>query len=195
MIAAVKHNLGNLTNFNGRDGRPTFWWYVLFLVVAQYLVGIVATIPMMAGVMTTAFDAAQAGVDQTQMQETMFAGMADSMRSVMWVGVVTSIVCALLILASFVRRLHDSGKSGYWAIIPMVTQAVAMYFSVQMMGQIDEIFAAASDPEQMQQIQREMMIQGGGFVGYIGYLFVIVMGVLKSDEGPNQYGDAPVSLS
>ena len=195
MIEAIKYNLRNLTNFNGRDARPTFWWYVLFLVVAQYLVSLVATVPMMVGAMSGAFEAAQAGVDGQQVEAQMMAQMAESMRMVMWVGVVIGIISAAMILASFVRRLHDSGKSGYWAIIPMLTQAASMVFSIRMMDMIGELFTTAYDPAQMQQFQNEMMWQSGGFVGWIGYLFVIVMGVLASDEGPNKYGEEPVRFS
>ena len=39
-------------------------------------------------------------------------------------------------------------------------------------------------------MQAEMGLPG--MVGYIGYLVVIIFGVLKSEDGPNQYGEEPV---
>lgn len=191
MIEAIKYNLANLTNFEGRESRPTFWWYVLFLIVVQYVISFIATVPMVFGAMGSAFDAVQSGASEQTMQADMFSAMADSMRTVMWVGVVLGVIAALMIVAAFVRRLHDSGRSGYWAIIPMVTQAIAMIASVRMMGQIEEIFTTAisSDPAQLQQMQADLMLQSGGWVGYIGYLVVIVFGVWSSDPGPNKYGD------
>ena len=34
MLDAIKHGLGNIINFTGRDARQPFWYYVLFAYIA-----------------------------------------------------------------------------------------------------------------------------------------------------------------
>lgn len=57
MLGAVKYNLANLANFKGRDARQTFWYYVLFLVIVQFAVSMVFTIPMYVSMFTGVFEA------------------------------------------------------------------------------------------------------------------------------------------
>ena len=58
MLGAIKYNLKHLLDFSGRDARQTFWYYILFLVVLQFLVGMIAIIPSMVTIMGDTFTAA-----------------------------------------------------------------------------------------------------------------------------------------
>ena len=40
MIEAVKYGLANYVNFEGRTGRATFWWWVLAVILAAIVAGI-----------------------------------------------------------------------------------------------------------------------------------------------------------
>ena len=191
MIDAIKYNLAHLTNFSGRNARPTFWWYVLFLVVAQFVAGFHAAIPMVVSSTTTAFDTIQSGGDPEQIQATMFAGMADAMETQIYIGAVLSIVIMLLLVASFVRRLHDAGFSGLVAIIPFGLQLIAVAGNISMIGKMQELFTVANDPVQMQQMQADMMFTPGSIAGWIAILVVVGFGVMNSQNGPNRYGDEP----
>ncbi|MBD3814359.1 MAG: DUF805 domain-containing protein, partial [Betaproteobacteria bacterium] len=66
MLGSIKYNLANLANFNGRDARQTFWYYVLFLVVIQFGAGIIAAIPMYSQIFSSAFNGAQSGMSEQQ---------------------------------------------------------------------------------------------------------------------------------
>ena len=57
MLNAIKYNLSNLTNFEGRDARQTFWYYVLIIVVVQYAIQIFASIPMYVSMFSNMFAA------------------------------------------------------------------------------------------------------------------------------------------
>lgn len=61
--------------------------------------------------------------------------------------IIAWVILFLPSLAVFVRRLHDSGKTGWWWFI--------------------------------------------GLVPLIGFIVLLVFLLTPSDEGPNQYGDAP----
>ncbi len=192
-IAAVKHNLAHLTDFSGRDARPTFWWYVLFLVVAQFVVGFLASIPLVASGMGTAFEAAQSGADPAQLEAQMMAGMADGLATTMWISVATTVVVALLLVAAFVRRLHDSGQPGFWAIVPLATQAAAIVASIGSVGSVQEMMRSASSAAELQAMQGDIASNPLNHIGWLGYLIVIGFGLLKSQSGANKYGPPPAA--
>lgn len=196
MIAAIKHNLSNLTNFNGRDARPTFWWYVLFLVIMQFVVGLLASIPLIGASVGTAMDAVQSGADQATMQADMMASMAEAMDTVIWVGVASEIVMVLLLVASFVRRLHDSGNSGWWAAIPVATQLAGVFGAVTTIDRAKELMVLSADisrMEEAQALQADMMAEPLNWVSWIGVIVVLVFGVMSSQKEANKYGEPPAA--
>ena len=197
MLGAIKYNLTHLLDFGGRDARQTFWYYVLFLVVLNFVIGLVVAIPIMVGVMGTAFEAAQAGIDPEDLQVQMAAQMQGALGGTLWISLATNAATALLMLAAFVRRLHDSGKSGWWAAVPLAAQAVSTLVSFRMMDATQALMRDAmvmgGDPVKLQAIMdRQSEFAAYGLLGWIGPLVVIGFGILGSTEGPNKYGDAPV---
>lgn len=197
MLNAIKYNLANLANFNGRDARQTFWYYVLFLVVLQFVIGIIASIPMYFTMFSGMFDAASQGGDPEMAMATMVDDMVDQIRIQVVIGIVLSVITACLVVASFVRRLHDAGFSGWIAIVPLATQAFSLVYSFTYLDRMEELMTQSmanamnntgGDPFAMQAEMGAL-----GLVGWIGYIVVIGFGVLPSKDGPNKYGDEPVS--
>ena len=192
MLGAIKYNLSNLTNFNGRDARQTFWFYVLFLVIVQYAIGLLVAAPMMGGVMQEAFRGASQGVPQAELQQEMMRTMGGSLRMSMIASAFVALVAALCLIASFVRRLHDSNRPGWIAAIPFLLVLVSHSAALANMDAFLDAMMNA-DPNNhfaMMQAQRPLLMTGA--VSWIGYLMVIVFGVWPSTEGPNRYGDEPV---
>jgi len=94
-VHATRSVLTNLTNFSGRASRSECWWWFAIAFVGLF----VAT--MLVSVLTLTLIGA--GPE----------GWAIAMMSV-WVG------AFLLGLAVSVRRLHDTGRSGWWWLIAFV---------------------------------------------------------------------------
>ena len=197
MLGAIRYNFANLANFHGRDARQTFWYYVLFLIVIQFAISMVGTVPMYIEMFTTIFDAASQGLDPDAAMRSMMSGMVDQIRTQMIVGMVIAVVSSALFVAAFVRRLHDVGYTGWIALIPIATQAFSVAYSWSMLDQIGDMMlrnmeaasAGGGDPFSM---QAEMGWYS--LVGWIGYLVVIGFGSLKGEAGPNQYGEEPVNF-
>ena len=192
MIEAVKYNLANLANFDGRDPRSTFWWYVLFLIVVYFVAGMLISIPVMVTTVGSTVDAIQSGADPDAMQAAIGDEMVDMMKDQMWLSVILGLAMALLLAASFVRRLHDSGKPGWIALIAIALYAGSMLFNLMNLDSMLETMRAAmdaTDPQAMMEGQSQLYAYSA--LGYVVYLIVIVFGAFDSNRGPNKYGEEP----
>lgn len=197
MLAAFKYGLANVTNFQGRDARQTFWYYMLLLFIGQFLVSMIVSIPMYISLFTGMFEAMSNGMSEQEATRTLMVDMIDQIKTQAIIGAVLNVVVALLFVASFVRRLHDAGFTGWIALAPLATQAFSVIYSLSYLDKLEEMMvtnmdnmgAAGGDPFAM---QAEMGLYG--MVGYVGYIIVIIFGVFRSEDGANKYGEEPVSF-
>ena len=192
MLAAIKHNLANLSNFTGRDARQTFWYYVLFVYIVTTVVSMLAMIPAMVGMFTNIIDVAKAGGSEQTAQQTVANSMSSLFGSVGWVSMVVGALFIILLAASLVRRLHDSDMPGLWALAPCALQAIGI---AMMPAQLAAMTAVMADPAAMGDPTAMYRAQGAaGLIGWVAIGLVIWFGVRKSSAGANRYGDAPVSF-
>lgn len=192
MLGAIKYGLGNLFNFNGRDARQTFWYYVLFVYVVVTAISMLAMIPMMVNMFSAIVDAAATGNSPQAANAVMVGFMGDMMRTSLWVGIGSGIAMLVLLAASLVRRLHDSGMPGWWALAPGAIQVAGLAL---MPSQIDAVMDLLNtmDVAAMQNPTAMMQAQGmAGLIGWVAIGLVIWFGVRKSTLGPNPFGDEPV---
>ncbi|QFS82746.1 Inner membrane protein YhaH [Roseivivax sp. THAF40] len=104
---AIKTCFSKYATFQGRAARPEFWYFALFLVLGNFLCGLI--------------DRALFG--------TSAAGQPVSI-----LGALFSLAVFLPWIAVGVRRLHDVNKSGWWyllVLIPVIGALVLLYFFVQ----------------------------------------------------------------
>ena len=88
---AISTCLSNYANFNGRARRSEFWWFWLFVVIVQVVV------------------------------QTLFAvivGTDSALYSLL--AFVLAIVLVIPLYAAGVRRLHDTGKSGWLQLLVLI---------------------------------------------------------------------------
>lgn len=139
--------------FSGRASRSEFWYFVLF----NFLIGIAASL-------IDVIVLGQRGDDQ---------------------GLVASIATLLLFfpsLAATFRRLHDTGRSGGWALLlyvaPMLFALATMFFLVAVPG---ILVALPGDGA--------VAIMGAfGIAWLVLLLAVLVFLCLRGDPGRNAYG-------
>lgn len=94
--------------FDGRAARPEFWWFVL----ANLIIGLV-----LQGIASALLSA-----------DNNLWALFSFLYLVYWLGVL------LPYLAVLVRRLHDVGKSGYyafWLLLPIIGTIILIVFTVQ----------------------------------------------------------------
>jgi uncharacterized membrane protein YhaH (DUF805 family) len=194
MFGAIRYSLANLLNVNGRDARQTFWYYVLAIVVAQFVAGLAISVPVMVETFTTVFQAARGGMHGAVLEQQLNAQMMGKMTQMMWFSMAISIACALLLVSALVRRLHDSDHSGWWTVLPFALFAYALSRAPEQMERAIAMMDTAGSgtpPDPMAMLQGQA---GDTLISWLPYLIVIVIGVLKSTPGPNRFGDSPVSF-
>lgn len=194
MFGAIKYGLSNLINFSGRDARSTFWYYVLFVVILRFAGGIAISLPMAVRATATAMEAAQAHADIATINAKMTALVAETMPTVVWLGAALALVTALLLAASIVRRLHDVGLSGWLVLVPAGLQGIVLAQAPAAIERVKDALArydgsTTPDPTTMMQGQGTMVL-----LGWLPALFIIAVGLIKSNDGPNRFGEAPVKF-
>ncbi len=194
MLAAVRYNLSNLTRFSGRDGRRTFWLYVLFLLLLQFAVGLLAAIPMLVDMASTMFALVKSGAaaDPDVTTTAVTQAVTDGMGTSLQLSVAMTVLLTVLIAAALVRRLHDFTRPGRLAIPIILLLVASLCVQIIFMDDTLRLLAEAMDTSQpalSQQAQRESQLYG--LPGYLAYLGIIIIGCFKSHDGPNRYGEQP----
>jgi uncharacterized membrane protein YhaH (DUF805 family) len=94
-------------------------------------------------------------------------------------GLVFTAVCIVPGLAVLIRRLHDIGRSGWWAAERIVSYAIILAG-----GSVAEFMT------QLKSLPAALRIIAG--VLYIGLAFtVLIFTVQPGTEGPNRFGSDP----
>ncbi|ASI94320.1 DUF805 domain-containing protein [Vibrio rotiferianus] len=96
----------NYTNFNGRARRQEYWYFTLVNVLVNLVMGIIDRV----------------------------IGSVMQMDNFGFFGVIYALFIMIPSIAVTVRRLHDSGRTGWWALIafvPVIGILVLLYFLIQ----------------------------------------------------------------
>jgi uncharacterized membrane protein YhaH (DUF805 family) len=193
MLTAIKYNLAHLTDFKGRDARSTFWYYVLFLVLVQFALSLLISVPLTGAMVGDAVGAARDGVAEAEVQARMLGRVAGMIKASMWLSVVLTLATTLLLLAAFTRRLHDSNKPGWIAGLTALIQLAALVLAIASLDDMIAMTSAAQtgDLSALQGMQGKLMLQS--LLGWAATIVLIVFGVWPSSPGENRYGPQPVS--
>lgn len=99
--------LNKYATFSGRARRSEYWWWYLFVTIVFLVAGIL-----------------DRALGLTYSDLTLGGG---------WIATIAAIVFLVPNLAVAVRRLHDTGRSGWWllvGLVPFVGFIVLLYFFV-----------------------------------------------------------------
>src|SRR5438105_4434631 len=154
----AKRPLQKYADFTGRAPRAEYWWFVLALVVAYIVVGIVESI---------------IGINH------MILYSYGPLRALLWLATIVPSI------AVGVRRLHDTNRSGWWMLVPIVPYALAIILGgAAMMGGA----AAGSGMGMMAGFGIAGIFM---FIGMLGAIALLVFMMLPGTPGDNRYGPNP----
>lgn len=148
-LDAIKLAFTKYFQFSGRAQRAEYWWFILF--------------SFMGVIVLALFDSALLGLasDEEGLFSTLFAmAVLIPGLSVGW------------------RRLHDTGRSGWWLLFPYAT-LIWVVVAVITMGLKANGTAAGS-------------VAISGFVAFFGSIaWIMVMLAKDSNPHPNRFGHSP----
>jgi uncharacterized membrane protein YhaH (DUF805 family) len=150
--------LEKYADFSGRASRAEYWWYFLALMVAFIVARIVDSILGLGHMVFYAYG---------------------PLAGLLWLATIVPSI------AVGVRRLHDTGRTGWWVLLPIVPYCLAIGIGGPAMlagmaagGGVG--FAAG-------------MALAGLFmlIGFVCAIILLVFMVLPSTPGDNRYGPNP----
>ena len=166
MSNVIVRGFANVARFSGRDTRSQFWPYCGAALGLYLLVGWALLIPTMAPV-----------IGGTPPPPTAVQSMISRF---MLISALLFFALVALLAGAVSRRLHDSGRSAYWGLMPFPFVA----YSLTMMA---SIFPKALSGE-----QPNMLLFFSVFASNVVYMATIVALIVfltrPSTPTPNRYG-------
>jgi len=164
----IVRGFANLARFSGRDTRAQFWpfagaAFVLYMVIGWGL---------MFSVLQRLFSLDDATPDSLAVEQTQM------LRFLMICLAMFALLVALLAAAA-ARRLHDTGRSGVWGLIPLPFAA----YSGAMFGRIATQFFLKSPDKSL-----FLSIFASNVLYMAGVVTLVVFLAQRSAPGPNRYG-------
>ena len=169
LIEATRACFRKYATFSGRAPRREYWYFVLFLILADIVLGIL--------------DAALFGIEAVEIAP----GRVDYRSAGLLAGLFSLLTIVPLIAAGW-RRMHDTGRSGLYLIYPVLV----MIGIVTFMG-----FVAGMDPLLAGDLGT--LFTGGYTILLLIAVAVLLISPLlvlwwltrPSQPGPNPYGPNP----
>jgi uncharacterized membrane protein YhaH (DUF805 family) len=173
---AIKACLGKYVTFSGRAMRSEFWWFVLFV----FLVNLVAV----------ALDAA---IFPGSLTVEVGDGTAAASQRTGPIQAITSLALFLPQLSASWRRMHDTGRSGWFVLLPSLLGLCAVLVLVFGIGTASMFSGGTMD----------RLLTGATLLILVPTLLVLLISPLvvlwwltrPSQPGPNVYGPNPHEVS
>ena len=150
----AKRPLQKYADFSGRAPRPEYWWFVLAMTVLFIVASIIESIIGLNG---------------------MILGVYGPLTVLVWVATL------LPSLSVAVRRLHDTDRSGWWILLPMVPYALA--FALGGAGMASGAGMAALGTATIFLL-----------IGFVCAMVVLVFLVMNGTPGDNRFGPNPYGI-
>jgi uncharacterized membrane protein YhaH (DUF805 family) len=151
----AKQPIQKYADFTGRAPRAEYWWFVLAIVVAYLIISIIES---------------SLGINR------MVAGVYGPVTTLLMLGTLVPSI------AVGVRRLHDTNRSGWWILLPVVPYCLAFILGgAAMMGG-----AAAGGSMTGLGIAGIFLM-----IGVACAIALLVFYVLPGTPGDNRYGPNP----
>lgn len=166
-------------DFKGRARRSEYWWYFLFSVMAILIWTLLGTL----------LAALPIGMAVKHISGSETAGLTTMV-------VVLAVPILFLILPSFsvqVRRLHDTGRSGWWLTASIILEVIASALPFILFGW------AAADFGFLEEYRRsfELSTTAGvamvalGVTSEVLSIILIIFSAIDGHKTDNQYGPSP----
>lgn len=164
-IQSVKTCLSNYAVFSGRARRSEYWWFVLFVILVSIGLSVVGAV--------------------------LFGTDPETGQGSNLLNSVFQLAIFIPMLAAGWRRLHDTGRPGWYLLLPVAFSIATMIVLLTGVAVFSAVETGIEDPEALR--------GPAAFLGATGlmamYVIQLVLSVLMiwwlsrpSQEGTNEYG-------
>lgn len=192
-MSAILDGFRRLADFSGRDRRGRFWPYALLVVLLLYVGLMLAMIPTMATMFGEAAHFAAENPDKAtvvtgpgqysvEIHDPAVMPMPD-LGPLFWAVRLVFVAAAILLAAAVTRRLHDTGRAGWWGLPPLVFAAIASTLFPWVIERLMQSEEAVLGPF--------FLLFFNNMLYIISLIGLIVLLCLKGTPGPNRYGAEP----
>ncbi|WP_299080700.1 DUF805 domain-containing protein [uncultured Ruegeria sp.] len=174
---AIRTCFAKFFTFSGRAARPEYWFFFLFIVIWSLIAGIV-----------DAQFFTQVAVTETETSKSVAASSSQPVQSIV------SLIVFFPHLAVAWRRMHDTGRSGLYALLPILlilSAFVTLFFGIgiassfQHGGNLDILFTRAT----------LLIVIPTLIILFVSPLLVLRWLARPSQPGTNQYGPNPYEVA
>ena len=161
-------------DFKGRARRREYWWFALInFIIAFVLLLVLMTSAVMPVIINDPEFLETAGSADFELVSGFESEIYDQMihSPVFYIYVVFELIMLVPGLSVMVRRLHDTGRSGWWAFMPFVA------------GLLPDAMKVISVP-----LGVRFIVSLAAFAAFV--VFIVWM-FLDSQPGANQWGSNP----
>ena len=182
-IQAIKTFWHHKFDFRGRASRSEYWWTALITFIFLMILVMIDSFVWLDGV---------TGDLPTDYEEYGWQGFLNEWNAYPLYNFFEWVLLIPLMFQSM-RRLHDTGRRGWLAIIVAALATPLAYISQEPVSQLIFDLSATSDiPSFTPFSGSAYLILFYLFVLIIFYIWQFVLNVLPSHKGPNRYGPNPL---
>lgn len=189
---AIRTNIVECLNFQGRAPRSAYWWYILFIglgSVGTFILDMVLFWPSLGSLGPFLAD--------------NFGSISDFYINVMPITTFWYLLNYLPMLAVGVRRMHDCDRPGWWFIATVIFVTILSFVVFNVVGgQSAEMMTVLFNPnatdaevfgvlQNVDQVNRTSQILSG--IQTLPSILIIIWMASKGTDGPNQYGEDPLA--
>ena len=173
---AVKICWSKYADFTGRARRSEYWWFCLFTLLVMLLPLIVLVVSAVgAGVSVDDYSSFSGG---------WFIALVFSFIILM----IIALVFLVPSLAVTTRRLHDTGRSGWWIVVSYAFSVISSFLQGFVMDPV--LSADAGSLSAASKVS--IAVWGVIYLINLGLsITVLVFTLLDSHKGENKYGPSP----
>lgn len=168
LVESTRICLSKYFVFSGRASRPEYWWFFLFVILVSMLLSFIDVVVFGANVETD---------DSSGPLSSIF-----------------QLLMLLPLLAAGWRRMHDSGRPGWYLLLPAALSYATMFMLLGGVAFFGVLETFVGDVDALRRPAEAL-----GFVGMMVSLLVQLVLVIMmiwwltrpSEEGTNAYGPPP----
>lgn len=174
----------DMFRFKGRTARSTFWLHMVMAYIFSYALSAVT--------MSLFFDMArfEEAVILAENDPAIFQGVMADFSSALLPAMLVSLAAFVALPSMLVRRMHDTGRSGWWAapylLISLLGAIVSFVYLPKFMNSVSD-----QDVEAIKSLVFSGLAIGA--VSFVIMVVTIVLAALKGDPEVNRYGAPPPS--